>query len=63
MGLALPVYVHCCRESLGPVVRRMDNFIQRINPYPADKIGAFLIFIGQQENFIHKKLSEKVVYS
>ena len=22
----------------GPVVRRVDNFIQRINPYPVDKI-------------------------
>ena len=25
----------------GPVVRRVDNFIQRINPYPTDKIGTF----------------------
>ena len=24
-------------NKLGPVVRRVDNFIQRINPYPADK--------------------------
>ena len=23
---------------LGPVVQRVDNFIQRINPYPEDKI-------------------------
>ena len=29
----------------GPVVQRMDNFIQRINPYPVDKIGALLILI------------------
>ena len=28
-----------------PVVRRVDNFIQRINPHPADKVGAFLILI------------------
>ena len=40
-------------EHLGPVVRRVDNFTQRINPYPADKIGAFLILIWQQANFIH----------
>ena len=39
---------------LGPVVRRVDNFIQQINPYPADKLGAFLILIGQRANFIHK---------
>ena len=32
-------------NRLGPVVRRVDNFVQRINPYPADKIGAFLILI------------------
>ena len=31
----------------------MDNFIQQINPYPADEIGAFLILIGQRANFIH----------
>ena len=37
----------------GPVVRRVDNFIQQINLYPADKIGAFLILIGQRTNFIH----------
>ena len=37
----------------GPVVRRVDNIIQRINSYPADKIGAFLILIGQRVNFIH----------
>ena len=37
---------------LGPVVQRVDNFIQRINPYPVDKIGAFLILIGQQADFI-----------
>ena len=36
----------------GLVVRRVDNFIQRINPYPVYyKIGAFLILIGQQANF------------
>ena len=41
---------HWCRWSnfsvvLGPVVQRVDNFIQRINPYSADKIRAFLILI------------------
>ena len=41
------------KKHLGPVVRRVDNFIQRINSYPADKIGAFLILIGQRANFIH----------
>ena len=40
--------------ELGPVVRRVDNFIQRINHCPADKIGAFLILIGQLANFIHR---------
>ena len=30
----------------GPVVRIVDNFIQRINPHPAYKIGALLILIG-----------------
>ena len=43
----------CKKKHLGPVVRRVDNFIQRINSYPADKIGAFLILIGQRANFIH----------
>ena len=37
----------------GPVVRRVDNFIQQMNPYPADKTGAYLILIGQRANFIH----------
>ena len=36
----------------GSVVR-MNNFVQRINPYPADKIGGFIILIGQQANLIH----------
>ena len=31
----------------------MENFIQRINPYLVDKIGAFLILTGQRANFIH----------
>ena len=35
------------------MVQRADNFIQWINPYTADKIGAFLILIGQRANFIH----------
>ena len=39
-------------DQLGPVVQRVDNFIQQINPYPVDKIGAFLILIGQRANFI-----------
>ena len=50
----------------GPVVRRVDNFIQRINPYPVDKIGAFLILIGQRANFIHWTgiyPLDKVIYS
>ena len=37
---------------MGLVVWRVDNFIQRINPYPVDKIGKFLILIGQRANFI-----------
>ena len=36
----------------GSVVR-MNNFVQRINPYPADKIGGFIILLGQQANLIH----------
>ena len=31
--------------SLVPVVRSLDNFIQWINPYPAYKIGEFLILV------------------
>ena len=31
----------------------MDHFIQRINPYPVDNIGAFLIFIGHRANCVH----------
>ena len=47
-------YVNRCEnKELGPIVRRVDNFIQLINPYPEDKIGAFLILIGQRANFIH----------
>ena len=42
-----------CLTTQGSVVRRVDNFIQRINPYPVDKIGAFLILIGQRANLIH----------
>ena len=40
-------------NHLGPVVQRVDNFIRWMNPYPADKIGAFLILIGQRAKFIH----------
>ena len=36
----------------GPVVRRVDNFILQINPYPADKIDSFLSLIGERANFI-----------
>ena len=36
----------------GSVVR-MNNFVQRINPYPAVQIGGFIILIGQQANLIH----------
>ena len=38
---------------LVPVVQRVDNFIQWISPCPVDKIGAFLILIGQRANLIH----------
>ena len=41
------------RKHQGPVVRTVDNFMQRINPFPADKLGAFVILIGQRANFIH----------
>ena len=44
----------------------MDNFFQRINPYVADKIGAFSILIGQRANFIHWigiYLLDKAIYS
>ena len=47
-GLLLSVHA-----QQGPVVRRVDNFIQQMNPYPADKTGAYLILIGQRTNFIH----------
>ena len=40
-------------QNQGPVVRRVDNFIQQINPYLVDKIGAFLILIGQRASFVH----------
>ena len=40
-------------NDLDPVARRVDNFIQRINSYPADKIGAFLILIGQRASYIN----------
>ena len=36
----------------GPVVQRVNSFIQRINSYTADKIGTFLILIGKRANFI-----------
>ena len=32
---------------------RVDNFIQRINPYPTERLCAFLFWIGQRTNFIH----------
>ena len=47
-------------------MQRVDNFIQRINPYPADKIGAFLTLIGQRANFIRWigiYLLSKVIHS
>ena len=41
-----------CKTSilvdLHQVVRRVDNFIQQINPCLADKIGTFLILVGQR---------------
>ena len=36
----------------GPGCSKSDNFSQRIDPYPADKIGAFLILIGRAK-FYH----------
>ena len=44
-------YLTSC-TVLGPVVRRVDNFIQQINPYSTDRIGAFLNLIGQRAKFI-----------
>ena len=41
------------RKYQGLVVQRVDNFIQQINPYPVDKIGMFLILIGQRAHCIH----------
>ena len=35
----------------GPVVQRVDNFIQRINPYPVDKIGTFLVLLDVMSKF------------
>ena len=49
-----------------PVIRRVDNFIQRINPYPADEIGVFLILNGQWANFISciaLYLLDKIIHS
>ena len=31
-------------SHLGPVVQRVDNFIQRINPYPVDKTDLLSFF-------------------
>ena len=42
-----------CLPDIGPVVWRVGNFIQRINPYPADNVGVVLILTGQRANFIH----------
>ena len=36
----------------GQDVRRVDCFIQRMDPHPVGKNRAFLILIGQRENFI-----------
>ena len=50
----------------GPDVRRVDCFIQRMDPYPVGKNGTFLILIGQRENFYpqDRDLSaEKVIHS
>ena len=40
---------------LDPRVRLYKEWIalSNGNPYPADKVGAFLILIGQRANFIH----------
>ena len=50
---------------LGPVVRRVDNFIHWINSYPADKTGAFLILIGRANSihWIGIYLLDKVIHS
>ena len=37
----------------GSVLGNVDNFIQWINPNPEDKIGTFIILIGQRANFVH----------
>ena len=36
---------------MGPIVRKVDNFSQRINTYPTDTTGEFLILI-ERANFI-----------
>ena len=36
-----------------PVVRRVDNFIQRINPYPVDKTFSLTDQNQKRANFIH----------
>ena len=40
-------------NAQGPVVRTVDEFIQYINLYPADKIDAFIILAGQRAHIIH----------
>ena len=39
-------------RDLGPVVRRVDNFTQRINPYPVDKIYSLSNQNYEHPNFI-----------
>ena len=39
-SLLVPKLLKTEPNFLGPVARRVDNFIQRINPYPVDKISS-----------------------
>ena len=56
--------------KLGTVVRRVNNFIQRINPYPVDKICSFVILMDHAkillgiyplDNFIHSSHKRNVI--
>ena len=52
-GVLVLVYlVDPVLTNQGPVVRRVDNFIQWINPYPADKMGALSNQNKERANFI-----------
>ena len=47
--------------TLGPVVQKVDNFIQQINPYRVDKIGAFIILTDWTTSKFY--LLDKVIHS